>query len=429
MTKITSWGKYPSIDANLAKPASRQQWLDHKLTGIGRGLGRSYGDSALSDNILMSERLNHFISFDEDTGHLRCEAGVSLDEILTSFVPKGWFLPVTPGTKFVTVGGAIASDVHGKNHHLKGSFSDHVTAITLITNGKEITCSREENSELFLATCGGMGLTGIITEASFKLKPITSAYINQKVIKAKNLDTALDLFERYNDVTYSVAWIDCLSTGKNLGRSLLMLGEHADHGELTTHKDGLLNMPCDMPSFLLNKYTIQAFNSAYYNKQLKQEVNNTIHYDPFFYPLDGINNWNRMYGGNGFTQYQFAIGKDAGKEGLTEILEAIAESKQGSFLAVLKVFGEGNKNHLSFPMEGYTLALDFKLNDQVFALLDRLDIIVRKYQGRLYLSKDVRMSEEMFKSSYPQWEEFQKVRKDYGADKVYHSLQSKRIGL
>ncbi|OBT06598.1 FAD-linked oxidase [Vibrio sp. UCD-FRSSP16_10] len=429
MKKITSWGKYPLIEANINAPSTSQKLLSEKQSGIARGLGRSYGDSALSENVVVSERFNHFISFDETTGTLRCEAGVSLDEILKNFVPKGWFLSVTPGTKFVTVGGAIASDVHGKNHHLDGSFSDHVTSLTLITNGQEITCSRENNSDLFHATCGGMGLTGIITEATFKLKQITSAYINQKVVKAKNLEVALALFEQYKYVTYSVAWIDCLSTGDNLGRSLLMLGEHADKGELTTHKDGLLNMPCDMPSFLVNKYTIQAFNSAYYNKQLKEEVNNTVHYDPFFYPLDGINNWNRMYGDNGFTQYQFVIPKEAGKEGLTEILEAIAESKQGSFLAVLKVFGEGNKNPLSFPMEGYTLALDFKLNDKLFALLDRLDIIVRKYEGRLYLSKDVRMSEEMFKASYPQWEEFQALRKEYGADELYHSLQSKRIGL
>lgn len=429
MKKITSWGKYPLIDADINAPSTSEELANEMQSGIARGLGRSYGDSALSENIVVSEQLNHFISFDEETGTLCCEAGVSLDEILINFVPKGWFLSVTPGTKFVTVGGAIASDVHGKNHHLEGSFSDHVTSLTLITNEKKITCSREDNPDLFHATCGGMGLTGIITEATFKLKPITSAYINQKVVKAKNLDTALLLFEHYKDVTYSVAWIDCLSTGANLGRSLLMLGEHADTGDLSTHKDGLLNMPCDMPSFLLNKYTIQTFNSAYYNKQLKEEVNNTVHYDPFFYPLDGINNWNRMYGGNGFTQYQFVIPKEAGKEGLTEILEAIAESKQGSFLAVLKVFGEGNKNHLSFPMEGYTLALDFKLNDKLFALLDRLDIIVRKYEGRLYLSKDVRMSEKMFKTGYPQWEEFQALRKEYGADELYHSLQSKRIGL
>ncbi|PKH05243.1 FAD-binding oxidoreductase [Moritella sp. Urea-trap-13] len=429
MKKLTSWGKYPLINANIIIPTTRQHLAGLELTGIGRGLGRSYGDSALSEQVIVSENLNHFISFDEENGLLRCEAGVSLDNILTVFVPKGWFLSVTPGTKFVTIGGAIASDVHGKNHHLEGSFSDHVTSLTLVISDKEITCSRNNNPELFHATCGGMGLTGIITEATFKLKPIKSAYINQKIVKAKNLNTALELFEQYKDVTYSVAWIDCLSTGSNLGRSLLMLGEHADKGKLKTHKDGLLNMPCDMPSFLLNKYTIQAFNSAYYNKQLKEEVNSTIHYDPFFYPLDGINNWNRMYGGNGFTQYQFVIPKEAGKEGLTEILEAIAESKQGSFLAVLKVFGKGNQNLLSFPMEGYTLALDFKLNDKLFSLLDHLDIIVRKYDGRLYLSKDVRISEEMFKASYPQWEAFQTLRTEYGADELYHSLQSKRIGL
>ena len=427
--KLTSWGKYPLIDATINTPSMSQDLVLAKQTGIARGLGRSYGDSALSENIVISERWNHFISFNEDTGELRCEAGVSLDDILTTFVPKGWFLSVTPGTKFVTIGGAIASDVHGKNHHLEGSFSDHVTSLTLITNGQEITCSKEENCDLFRATCGGMGLTGMITEATFKLKPITSAYIKQKVVKANCLETALALFEQHKGVPYSVAWIDCLSTGDNLGRSLLMLGEHAEKGALTTHKDGLLNMPCDMPSFLLNKYTIQAFNSAYYNKQLKEEVNNTIHYDPFFYPLDGINNWNRMYGRNGFTQYQFVIPKEAGKEGLTEILEAIAQSKQGSFLAVLKVFGEGNQNHLSFAMEGYTLALDFKLNDSLFALMDRLDTIVRKYAGRLYLSKDVRMSEEMFKAGYPHWEAFQALRKDYGVDQRYHSLQSKRLGL
>lgn len=429
MKNITSWGKYPVINANINVPSTSKKLKSAMPSGIARGLGRSYGDSALSENIVVSEQLNHFISFDEESGILHCEAGVSLNDILTTFVPRGWFLFVTPGTKFITIGGAIASDVHGKNHHIEGSFSDHLTSLTLITNGKEITCSREDNPDLFRATCGGMGLTGLITEATFKLKPIISAYINQKVVKAKNLDTALELFDQYKEAAYSVAWIDCLSTGDNLGRSLLILGDHANNGELTKHKEGILNMPCDMPSFLLNQYTIQAFNSVYYNKQRKEEVNSIVHYDSFFYPLDGINNWNRMYGKNGFTQYQFVIPKEAGKEGLAEILEAIAESKQGSFLAVLKVLGKGNKNLLSFPMEGYTLALDFKLKDKLFSLLDRLDIIVRRYKGRLYLSKDVRMSEEMFKAGYPQWEEFQALRKEYGADESYHSLQSKRIGL
>jgi len=429
MKKVTSWGKYPQIDANVNTPSSSQELISNQQIGIGRGLGRSYGDSALAKNIISSEGLNHFISFDEKTGTLQCQAGITLDDILTTFVPKGWFLPVTPGTKLVTVGGAIASDVHGKNHHIDGSFTEHVLTLDIVIGNKIITCSREHEPELFYATCGGMGLTGVITQATFKLKPITSAYINQKIIKAKNLDSILELFEQNKEATYSVAWIDCLSTGKNLGRSLLMLGEHANHERLSVHKKPSLNVPFDMPSAMLNKYSTQAFNTLYYNKQFENEVTNTVHYDPYFYPLDSINNWNRVYGKNGFTQYQFAIPKENGNEGLTEILNVIAESKQGSFLSVLKVFGKGNKNLLSFPIEGYTLALDFKINEKLFNLLDKLDIIVRKYDGRLYLAKDVRMSEDMFKSSYPRWEEFRTLRKKYGADELYHSLQSKRIGL
>jgi decaprenylphospho-beta-D-ribofuranose 2-oxidase len=429
MKNLTSWGNYPHIDAQISHPNKDEVVGLQMVDSIPRGLGRSYGDSALAQTVVTSKRMNRFISFDQDSGLLNCDAGVSLGDILETFVPNGWFLTVTPGTKFVSVGGAIASDVHGKNHHSEGCFSDHVRSLTLVIDNQRIECSRETHADLFYATCGGMGLTGIIIEATIKLKSIKSAYINQKVVKAKNLESALLLFDEYESFTYSVAWIDCLSTGANLGRSLLMLGEHAEQGELIAHTDGKLTMPCNMPSFLLNKYTIQAFNSAYYNRILKDEVNNTIHYDPFFYPLDGIDNWNRMYGKNGFTQYQFVIPKEAGLEGLTEILTAIAESKQGSFLAVLKVFGESNKNLLSFPMEGYTLALDFKLTDKLFTLLDKLDDIVRKFNGRLYLSKDVRMSEEMFKATYPQWEEFQILRKQYGADKLFNSLQSQRIGL
>ncbi|MCW8336198.1 FAD-binding oxidoreductase [Vibrio paucivorans] len=429
MKQLTSWGKYPVIDSEVYTPESQQALMNEKAHGIGRGLGRSYGDSALSERVIESGGMNHFIAFDNVSGELTCEAGVSLADILTVFVPKGWFLPVTPGTKFVTVGGAIASDVHGKNHHVEGTFCNHVTSLTLVIGEQEFICSRDKNSDLFFATCGGMGLTGVITRASFILKPIKSAFIKQQVIKAKNLSVVLELFERHHKTTYSVAWIDCLSTGENLGRSLLMLGEHSESGKLSTHREGVLNIPFDLPSQLLNKYTVQIFNAAYSNKQVSEVVNTTVHYDSFFFPLDRIHNWNRMYGKQGFTQYQFVIPKSAGREGLKEVLEAIAESKQGSFLAVLKVFGQGNENLLSFPMEGYTLALDFKITNVLFELLDRLDVIVRKYGGRLYLSKDVRMPEDVFKVTYPQWKEFQKTRNRYGADDLYHSLQSKRIGL
>ena len=274
-----------------------------------------------------------------------------------------------------------------------------------------------------------MGLTGIILQASIKLKPIKSAYINETTIKARSLVEALELFEVHRKATYSVAWIDCLSTGKALGRSLLMLGEHADNGGLTTGKTGKLTIPFDMPGILLNRYSIQAFNFLYYHRVSKQRSERLTHYEPFFYPLDGIQQWNRLYGKTGYTQYQLVLPKAAGLAGMTSILKRIAESKRGSFLAVLKAFGKCNSNFLSFPLEGYTLALDFKLNKGLFALLDELDKIVLDYGGRLYLTKDARMSGEMLKQGYPQWKKFMQVRKHYGADNVFHSLQSQRLGL
>lgn len=433
--ELTGWGKYPAIDSEIIYPLSVNDVLNilskkQQSTLIARGLGRSYGDSSLAHHVVNTAYLNHFIQFDETSGLLKCYAGVSLAEILNVFVPKGWFLPVTPGTKYVTVGGAVASDVHGKNHHIEGSFTDHVTSLKIATaSGDIIECSTELHPELFHATCGGMGLTGVLLEVTFKLKPIQSSCIKETTIKASNLEEALELFEEYRYRTYSVAWIDCLSTGKSLGRSLLMLGEHATEGELTHGKSGRLSIPVDMPNFLLNRYSIQAFNALYYHHVTRQFSKRDVHYEPFFYPLDGIQQWNRMYGKSGFTQYQFVIPKEAGLTGMKSILKRIAQSKRGSFLAVLKVFGRENENYLSFPMEGYTLALDFKLESGLFGLLDELDKIVLDYGGRLYMSKDSRMSEDMFKKSYSKWNEFMEIRKRYGADQVFHSLQSQRLGL
>lgn len=433
--ELTGWGKYPSIDAEVINPLCAADVLENiKVISqgglIARGLGRSYGDSSLAPHVLSTTYLDHFLNFDYATGILTCSAGVSLADILAVFVPKGWFLPVTPGTKFITVGGAVASDVHGKNHHLEGTFTDHVSSLKIATVSDGITeCSREDHPELFHATCGGMGLTGIILEATFKLKPIQGAYINETIIKAQNLEDALNLFEEHQSSTYSVAWIDCLSTGNSLGRSLVMLGEHAENGNLATGKSGKLAVPVDMPAFLLNRYTIQAFNTLYYNRVRKLHTERLTHYEPFFYPLDGIHQWNRIYGKKGFTQYQFVLPKEAGPEGMTTVLKRISASKRGSFLAVLKAFGRENANYLSFPMEGYTLALDFKLDKALFDLLDELDRIVLNYGGRLYLTKDARMSENMFKQSYPKWDEFVKARTKYGADKRFNSLQSQRLGL
>lgn len=433
--ELTGWGRYPKINSEAKYPLSYNNVLEllskkSQHTFIARGLGRSYGDSSLAPKVISSSYLDHFIDFDTTTGFLTCSAGVTLADILNVFVPKGWFLSVTPGTKFVTVGGAIASDIHGKNHHIEGTFTDHVSSIKIatISNGI-IGCSQTHLPELFYATCGGMGLTGVILEATFKLKPIQSAYIDETTIKASNLEQALALFETHQNATYSVAWIDCLSTGKELGRSLVMLGEHSNTGELIAGKYSKLTIPVDMPSMLLNRYSIQIFNTLYYNRITKPYTERTIHYEPYFYPLDGINHWNRLYGKNGFIQYQFVLPKSAGLIGMKTILQRIVESRRGSFLAVLKAFGKENNNYLSFPMEGFTLALDFKIEKGLFDFLNELDKIVLEYNGRLYMTKDSRMSEQMLKQSYPDWIKFMEVRKKYGADKVLQSLQSQRLGL
>ena len=431
--KLTSWGRYPVIESTIITPQNINEVsanLEPSGLFISRGLGRSYGDSALASQVLSTLLLSHFIAFDDDTGTLTCEAGVSLADILTTFVPKGWFLPVTPGTKFVTIGGAIASDVHGKNHHIDGSFSNHVRSFQIVlADGSCVECSRTSNSELFHATCGGMGLTGVIVSATIGLKKIQSAFINETTHKAKNLEEVFSLFEEHQASTYSVAWIDCLASGENLGRSLLMLGEHAEEGGLILNNAKKLSVPFIMPAMLLNQYSIKAFNALYYNKQQERLSQRSVHYDKYFYPLDGLNHWNRLYGKNGFTQYQFVLPKAAGLEGMTKILKEISTSKRGSFLSVLKAFGPANENYLSFPMEGYTLALDFKIESGLFELLDRLDGIVLECGGRIYLAKDVRMSEATFKQSYTKWPDFATIRARYGADKRFHSLQSKRLGI
>ena len=448
--KLFGWGRYPIIDTQSIypnQPGLVTQAIDRFLkdrsvpgTFIARGLGRSYGDSSLAEHSINLTKLDQFIDFDETSGKLTCAAGVSFAEILRIFVPKGWFLPVTPGTQFITVGGAIASDVHGKNHHIDGAFCEHVTSLNLcLASGELVECSKVHHPHLFRSTCGGMGLTGIIVQATFTLKPIESAFIKEVTIKTADLEATLSAFEEHKLATYSVAWIDCLATGKALGRSLLMLGEHASQSELeqnaikTTASNKVvankLNMPFNLPSFVLNSWSIKAFNALYYGRVRQKQSQRFVNYSPFFYPLDSIQNWNKMYGKNGFVQYQFVIPKSAGLVGLTHILTQIANSKRGSFLAVLKVFGQGNQNYLSFPEEGYTLALDFKMDDTLFTFLKELDQIVLHYGGKLYLTKDARMSEKMFKQSYPQWQAFQKIRYQYHAQTAFNSVQSIRLGL
>ena len=400
--KITNWGNFPVVEKEIKSEDSLQKIKDFVLSHkevIARGNGRCYGDASLGENIFSTKRLNKFIGFDKIEGVLECEAGVLLSDILEISVPQGYFLNVTPGTKFVSVGGAIASDVHGKNHHSEGCFSEYVLEFKLMKeNAEVITCSREENTEDFWATVGGMGLTGIILSAKIKLKNIETAYIRQESIKADNLDEIFQLFEESEGWLYNVAWIDCLQKGENIGRSILMRGYHALREELPPklHKNPLKNprkimptIPFYFPSWVLNSFTIKIFNWLYYNKQTKKSVEGFVHYEPFFYPLDVINEWNKIYGKKGFIQYQMVIPKEKGKEGMQKILETIADSGNGSFLAVLKLFGKNNpKAYNSFPMEGYTLALDFKVNNKLKYLVEELDKIVEEFGGRLYLTKD-----------------------------------------
>lgn len=400
--KVTNWGNFPVVEKEMRSDDSLRkikEFVKNNNEIIARGNGRCYGDASLSEHIFSTKKLNKFISFDRLNGVLECEAGVLLSDILEVTVPQGYFLFVTPGTKFITVGGAIASDVHGKNHHAEGCFSDYVLEFSLLNeNGDVLNCSRTENADKFWATVGGMGLTGIILSAKIKLKNIESAYIRQESIKAENLDEIFKLFDESESWTYNVAWIDCLQTGKNIGRSILMRGEHAFRHELpkkfSENPLRLKNkwkptVPFYFPDFVLNSLTVKLFNWAYYGKQRSKEVKNFIDYETFFYPLDVVNDWNKIYGKSGFIQYQMVIPKENGKAGMKKILETIAKSGNGSFLAVLKLFGKSNPEaYNSFPIEGYTLALDFKVNSKLKKLVAKLDEIVEEFGGRIYLTKD-----------------------------------------
>lgn len=400
--KVTNWGNYPIVEKEMRSEDSFQKIKEFVLTHnevIARGNGRCYGDASLGEYIFSTKKLNKFISFDRLNGIIECESGVLLSDVLEIAVPQGYFLYITPGTKFVSVGGAIASDVHGKNHHSEGCFSEYVIEFKLmIENGDIITCSREENSEKFWSTIGGMGLTGIILTAKFRLKNIQTAYIRQESIKAENLDEIFRLFEESESWTYNVAWIDCLQKGKNIGRSILVRGEHAFQHELPQKfRDQPLRLkkkfepkvPFYFPGFVLNAFTVKIFNYFYFKKQSKKEITDFIDYETFFYPLDFVKDWNRIYGKSGFIQYQMMIPKEKGKEGMRKILETIANSGNGSFLAVLKLYGKENPQaYNSFPFEGYSLALDFKVNSKLRKLIDRLDDIVEEYHGKIYLTKD-----------------------------------------
>ena len=439
--KLSGWGRYPIIDANVASPRAIEEVVSlvKKGKAVARGNGRSYGDSAASfTNTIHMKHFNRMLSFDEENGRLVAEAGVLLADIIDAFLKIGWFPSVTPGTKFVTLGGMIAADVHGKNHHKDGSFGNYVEWLDVLTpDGSIMRCSRTENSELFSWTIGGMGLTGIIVRAAVRLRRVQSAWIEQKTIIAENIKRTIDIFESSSDATYSVAWIDCLQTGSALGRSLVMLGEHVSETDLPSkYQTSPLSIPLKrkrripfiLPSFVLNRYSVGMFNACYYWLGKRRSQFQIVDWDSYFYPLDSLLDWNKIYGKSGFAQFQCVIPISNAETGLTELLKAISSAGFGSFLAVLKRFGE-QSSKFSFPMEGYTLALDFPVNQKTLRLLDELDKIVIHNKGRIYLAKDSRMSRETFRKLEHRASCYKNYRMKKSLSSSFASSQSERLGL
>ena len=416
-TLYQSWGRQPSF----AQEGRRLWWRSdaippadlktHPSGVLPFGNGRSYGDACLNEGglVLDCRGLNRFIGFQEETGVLRCEGGTSLADILALVVGKGWFLPVTPGTRFVTVGGAIANDVHGKNHHRAGTFGRHVLRFELLrSDGSRRVCSPAEHPEWYAATIGGLGLTGLITWAEIQLQPIASPFIDRETVRFGNLSEFRALADESDEAfDYTVAWIDCLGRGRRLGRGLFFRGNHAKNGSGPTSvlAPPRLSVPFTPPISLVNGLSLRLFNTLYYRKTLSSTVRERVHFAPFFYPLDALKDWNRIYGPRGFFQYQCALPDREAESATGEILARIAEAGTGSFLAVLKRFGDiPSPGLLSFPREGFTLALDFpNRGARTLELLDRLDDVTRGCGGAVNPSKDARMSPETFQASFPSW--------------------------
>lgn len=410
-----SWGRYPRTRQTLLTLSDRRACLPEATSSmLPYGNGRSYGDSCLNEDgyLLHARGLDRFIAFDPATGVLSCEPGVLFSEILDLVVPQGWFLPVTPGTRFVTVGGAIANDVHGKNHHRTGSIGHHVLSFELLrSDSSRFTCSPEENSDWFAATIGGLGLTGVITRADIQLRRIAGPWMSTETIKFANLEAFFALSEESErDFEYTVAWIDCAARGNALGRGLFSRANHAP--ALPDRRPDApkrrLNMRVTPPVSMVNPLSLRVFNWVYYHRQLQHSLRATTHYEPFFYPLDSIGQWNRIYGPRGFLQYQCVVPPQRAITTIQHLVECISRAGEGSFLAVLKQFGRvPSRGLLSFPRPGTTLALDFpNAGPRTFALLDQLDALVADAGGAVYPAKDARMAGRHFRQYFERWEAF-----------------------
>ncbi|MDW8225373.1 MAG: FAD-binding oxidoreductase [Bacteroidota bacterium] len=434
-----SWGRYPRH-----RPAAvwRLRWRGDPLpavpagmTLLPRGYGRSYGDSCLNDRgiLLDATGLDHFIALDEENGILRCEAGVSIGQVLRLIVPRGFFVPVSPGTQWVSIGGAIANDVHGKNHHRSGSFGCHVRAFELVrSTGERFLCTPTQAPQLFRATIGGLGLTGLITWAEIQLRRVETAWMETELIPFTHVREFFRL-SRESDVAfeYTVAWADVTARGKHLGRGIFWRGNHArrEIAPPTLPPVGLtIRVPMDVPSWLLNPWSARSLNALYYWFQRRQPRLQVVPYETFFYPLDAVGAWNRLYGIRGFVQYQCVVPPAVAEGVVEELLERISRARVTAFLGVLKVFGERRSpGMLSFPRPGVTLAVDFALEGEgTWRLLQSLDACVRKAGGALYPAKDARMSPEMFELSFPCWSEFARFRDPAFSSSFWRRVTEKR---
>lgn len=442
---LSGWGLHPVETARVFRPEKRSEAAAVLACGgetsyVARGLGRSYGDAALNagGGVLSGVRLNRLLAFAPETGTLECEAGTTLDEIIRVFLPRGFFPAVTPGTRFVTVGGAIAADVHGKNHHADGTFGRFVEGFTLLLpSGETLACSRGENADAFRATLGGMGLTGVILAARVRLRRVESAWMRVETRRARHLDAALEAFAAEDGChRYSVAWIDCLARGAKLGRSVLMHGDHAPAREVPPEAGPPLLAPLSAPrpfparllSPALGRVGVRAFNAAYYRRPGAAGTR----LEPvgrFFHPLDALSGWNRVYGRRGFAQYQMVVPPEGGREALVEVLSRLAASPHPGFLAVLKRFGPAGEGLLSFPMEGYTLAVDLPWAEGLPAFLRGLDRVVLEAGGRVYLAKDAVLDAETFAAMYPRAKAFREVRARLDPCGVIQSSLGRRVGL
>jgi len=443
-TLVSGWGKYPAYETILSRPesiSSLKSSLNADKPLLARGFGKSYGDAAVNPfglTVLM-ERLNRILSFRNESGVVKCESGVTIADLIHTFLPQGWFPLVVPGTQQITIGGAIASDIHGKNHHRDGSFSQAVKGFSiLLANGDIVNCSREDNADLFWATVGGMGLTGFILDVELSLQKVSSSYINSNLLKGRDLEHTLQLFDRLEPkYQYSVAWLDCLAPAKQLGRSILFFGNHAQFADLSPNEkaspfpsfsSGQLSVPFDMPSGLLNNTSISLFNQLYWLGHQQNENSRIIDCMKFFFPLDKLGSWNRFYGRKGFTQYQCVVNLSNGQEILTKILTLSAKHNMSSFLTVLKRFGP-ETGILSFPKSGYTLTLDLPISEGLLSFINSLNELVISGEGRVYLAKDAYLSPEYFKTMYPNYKKWQAIKSKFDPNQIFRSALSDRIGL